>query len=118
MFRIMCSFLIVFFIVFEISQFVRFIKRFDVPNELPEKTDAVVTLAGGRGRIQSGIELCRKFKPKICLLSGVDKTFQEKNYFKTGELDHISKLQVERKSQSTLENALQAEKILRENNIQ
>ncbi|MBI2026897.1 MAG: YdcF family protein [Deltaproteobacteria bacterium] len=118
MFRIMASFFILFFLVFEVSQFVRFIKRFDVINEQSEKIDAVITLAGGKGRIQSGVDLCEQFKPKLCLLSGVDKTFDEKSYFKAHKLNYVENLKVERKSQSTLENALEAEKFIRDYSIQ
>ena len=49
------------------------------------KTDAIVVLTGGRGRIEEGVRLYREQKARWLFLIGVDPSVQKKDLFKGGD---------------------------------
>lgn len=82
------------------------------------KTDAIVVLAGGRGRIEEGIRLYRAQSTGLLFLVGVDPSvrkgdlFQEKKGERGGE-DVI----LEKSSRNTLENALYARGLIMQRKV-
>src|SRR6266508_2967150 len=73
------------------------------------KTDAIVVLAGGRGRIEEGSRLYREHQARYLFLIGVDPAVRKRELFKgrPGEGDSEGVL-LENVSRNTLENALYA----------
>jgi uncharacterized SAM-binding protein YcdF (DUF218 family) len=87
-------------------------KTFSVrPSE--RKSDAIVVLAGGRGRIEEGIRLYRNQQGRWLFLIGVDPLVRKGDLFRdrnsAGEGDKVI---LEKVSRNTLENALYARDII------
>jgi len=82
------------------------------------RTDAIVVLAGGRGRIEEGVRLYREQPGSALFLIGVDPTvrkgdlFRERRGERGGEDVYLEKV-----SRNTLENALYARQILERHNV-
>jgi len=74
--------------------------------------DAIVVLAGGEGRIQEAIDLYEQHKPSYLIISGVGKKFNIKKYSAKTDLSIDEAVIIERFSESTVENAIEAFKIL------
>ncbi len=70
------------------------------------KTDAIVVLTGGRGRIEEGVRLYRGEKARWLFLIGVDPSVQKRDLFKKGDVDSDGDgIILEKVSRNTLENA-------------
>jgi uncharacterized SAM-binding protein YcdF (DUF218 family) len=70
------------------------------------KTDAIVVLTGGRGRIEEGVRLYREQKARWLFLIGVDPSVQKKDLFKGGDGEMKGEgVILEKVSRNTLENA-------------
>lgn len=82
------------------------------------KADAIVVLAGGRGRIDSGLELFEKERGGYLIIVGADKGASLESIFfkKTVRLDK-KKIILEKESASTYENAQETKKIIESMNI-
>ncbi|MBI5874238.1 MAG: YdcF family protein [Deltaproteobacteria bacterium] len=82
------------------------------------KADAIVVLAGGRGRVDSGLELFEKKKGDYLIIVGADKgaTLESIFFKKTVRLDK-RKIILEKESASTYENAQETKKIIESMNI-
>ena len=76
--------------------------------------DAIIVLAGGEGRIQEAIDLYERHKPSFFIISGVGKKFNIKKYFLKSDLSADKAVMIERHSQSTVENAIESAKILKD----
>ncbi|TWJ26372.1 YdcF family protein [Geobacter argillaceus] len=82
------------------------------------RTDAIVVLAGGRGRIEEGVRLYREQPGSALFLIGVDPTvrkgdlFRERRGERGGEDVYLEKV-----SRNTLENALYARQILERHQV-
>lgn len=76
-------------------------------------TDAIVVLAGGRGRIEEGIKLYRAHRARWLFLVGVDPSVRKKDLFreKSGERGGEDVL-LENVSRNTLENAIHARDLI------
>lgn len=82
------------------------------------KADAIVVLAGGRGRIDSGLELFEKQRGDYLIIVGVDKDASpESIFFKKSVRFDKKKIILEKESTSTYENAQEAKKIIESMNI-
>jgi uncharacterized SAM-binding protein YcdF (DUF218 family) len=77
------------------------------------KTDAIVVLAGGKGRVEEGVRLYREQQGKYLFLIGVDPTVRKSDLFRerTGERGSEGVF-LEKVSRNTLENALYARDLL------
>jgi uncharacterized SAM-binding protein YcdF (DUF218 family) len=77
------------------------------------KTDAIVVLAGGRGRVEEGIRLYRGQTAHWLFLIGVDPSVQKKDLLKGGnrEIDEEGVI-LEKVSRNTLENAFYARDLI------
>ncbi len=77
------------------------------------KTDAIVVLAGGRGRIEEGVRLYREHQARYLFLIGVDPSVRKSDLFRErrGEEGGEGVL-LEKVSRNTLENALYARDLI------
>jgi uncharacterized SAM-binding protein YcdF (DUF218 family) len=73
------------------------------------KADAIVVLAGGRGRVEEGIRLYREGKGQTLYLIGVDPAVRKRDLVRELPGDRIV---LENVSRNTLENALYARDLL------
>ncbi len=82
------------------------------------QTDAIVVLAGGRGRVEEGIRLYREGKGNLLFLIGVSPAvrkidlFQERPGGRSG--DHVF---LEKVSRNTLENAIYARELILQHRV-
>jgi uncharacterized SAM-binding protein YcdF (DUF218 family) len=73
------------------------------------KTDAIVVLAGGRGRIEEGVKLYKSGQGRLLLLIGVDPAVRKRELFQ-GE--RAGNVYLENVSRNTVENALFARDLI------
>jgi len=79
-----------------------------------KKSDAIVVLTGGRGRITEGISLLREGAAKVLILSGVNTKADLKGIFPEGLKKKVTKrIILEKKSKDTYENAVEVKKIMK-----
>jgi uncharacterized SAM-binding protein YcdF (DUF218 family) len=87
-------------------------KTFSV-KERELKADAIVVLAGGRGRVEEGLRLYRENKGRWLLFIGVDRTVQKKDLLKRGDGERNENgIILEKVSRNTLENAFYARDLI------
>ncbi len=82
------------------------------------KTDAIVVLAGGRGRVEEGTRLYHENRGQWLLLIGVDPSVRKGDLYRErkGERDGEAVI-LEKVSRNTLENALYARNLIVQRNI-
>jgi uncharacterized SAM-binding protein YcdF (DUF218 family) len=82
------------------------------------RSDAIVVLAGGRGRIEEGVRLYRENEARYLFLIGVDPAVRKGDLFREqqGERDGEGVI-LEKVSRNTLENALYARDLLSRKDI-
>ncbi len=82
------------------------------------KTDAIVVLAGGRGRVEEGTRLYHENRGQWLLLIGVDPSVRKGDLYRErkGERDSEAVI-LEKVSRNTLENALYARNLIVQRNI-
>jgi uncharacterized SAM-binding protein YcdF (DUF218 family) len=87
-------------------------KTFSV-REREVNADAIVVLAGGRGRVEEGLRLYRENRARWLFFIGVDRTVQKGDLLKRGEgnMDE-SGIILEKVSRNTLENAFYARDLI------
>ena len=77
------------------------------------KTDAIVVLAGGKGRVEEGIRLYRSNKARWLFLVGVDPLVRKNELFKEKKGERGGEdVFLEQASRNTLENALYARDLI------
>lgn len=82
------------------------------------KTDAIVVLAGGRGRIEEGVKLYRDNRARWLFLIGVDPTVRKSDLFKERRGERSGEgVILENVSRNTLENALYARDMITKKDI-
>jgi uncharacterized SAM-binding protein YcdF (DUF218 family) len=82
------------------------------------KTDAIVVLTGGRGRVEEGVRLYREQKARWLFLIGVDPSVQKKDLFKGGEGEMKGEgVILEKISRNTLENAFYSRDLIMKKDI-
>ncbi len=82
------------------------------------KTDAIVVLAGGRGRIEEGVRLYRANKGHWLLLIGVDPSVRKGDLFRERQGERGGEdVILEKVSRNTLENALYARNLIAQHKI-
>lgn len=98
--------------------FVDFVYKTFSVQQRDVKTDAVVVLAGGKGRIEEGIKLYREGKGKRLFLIGVDPSVRKSDLYKElpGERG-ADEVHLENVSRNTLENAIMARQLLLQYNV-
>ena len=81
------------------------------------KTDAIVVLTGGRGRIEEGVRLYREHQARYLFLIGVDPAVRKGDLFKERTGEEGEGVFLEKVSRNTLENALYAREMILKNKI-
>jgi uncharacterized SAM-binding protein YcdF (DUF218 family) len=83
-----------------------------------KRVDAIVVLTGGTGRADLGLELLRQGLGGVLILSGVNRDADVDSIFLTGlaELERLSVI-LEKKSESTFENAMEVTGILSDRHL-
>lgn len=104
------------FVIFLIATAVLFVdfayKTFSV-RQRDIATDAIVVLAGGRGRVEEGIRLFREKKGDYLFLIGVDPLVRKQELFRDREGEQLAaRVFLEKASRNTLENALYGREII------
>jgi uncharacterized SAM-binding protein YcdF (DUF218 family) len=80
--------------------------------------DAVVVLAGGKGRIEEGVRLYREGKGERLFLIGVDPSVKKADLYKEVEGQRSSEqVYLEKVSRNTLENAIFARELILKDNV-
>lgn len=75
--------------------------------QISKKADAIVVLAGGKGRIEEGIRLFRESRAEYLFLIGVDPSVRKSDLYRSQPGDPPSeKVILEKASRNTLENAI------------
>lgn len=81
-------------------------------------TDAIVVLAGGRGRVEEGVRLFREKKGNYLFLIGVDPLVRKQELFRDREGENLAdRVILEKASRNTLENALYGREIIARKDI-
>ncbi|KAF0220639.1 MAG: hypothetical protein FD174_963 [Geobacteraceae bacterium] len=82
------------------------------------KPDAVVVLAGGRGRIEEGVRLYRDREARWLFLIGVDPSVRKSDLFRERQGEKFGdRVILEKVSRNTLENALYARDMIAKKDI-
>lgn len=89
--------------------FVDFVYKTFSLSQRDVKTEAIVVLTGGRGRIEEGIRLYREGKGRLLFLIGVDPLVKKRELFVGEGADHVF---LEKSSRNTLENAIFARDLI------
>lgn len=93
--------------------FIDFVYKTFSVSQRTDKTDAIVVLAGGRGRVEEGVRLYREHQASYLFLIGVDPSVRKSDLFRErkggagGEGVFLEKV-----SRNTLENALYARNMI------
>ena len=96
-----------------VALFVDFtVKTFSVKPR-PVKTDAILVLAGGRGRVEEGIRLYREGQGRYLFLIGVDPSVRKGDLFRERQGEPGGEgVFLEKVSRNTLENALYGRELI------
>lgn len=111
-FRGLFSILVIFSVVVVVL-FVDFAYKTFSVRQRDIATDAIVVLAGGRGRVEEGVRLFREQKGKYLFLIGVDPLVRKRELFRDRQGEDLSeRVFLEKASRNTLENALYGREII------
>jgi uncharacterized SAM-binding protein YcdF (DUF218 family) len=89
--------------------FVDFVYKTFSLSQREVRTDAVVVLAGGRGRVEEGVKLYREGKGRLLFLVGVDPLVKKGELFQGEGAEDVF---LEKVSRNTLENAIFARDLI------
>jgi uncharacterized SAM-binding protein YcdF (DUF218 family) len=89
--------------------FVDFVYKTFSLSQRDVQTDAIVVLAGGRGRIEEGIKLYQAGQGHMLFLIGVDPTVKKRELYHG---DRPENVYLEKVSRNTLENAIYARDLI------
>jgi uncharacterized SAM-binding protein YcdF (DUF218 family) len=89
--------------------FVDFVYKTFSLSQREVQTDAVVVLAGGRGRVEEGVKLYREGKGHLLFLIGVDPLVKKRDLYTGAGADNVF---LEKNSRNTLENAIYARDLI------
>lgn len=97
-----------FIIVIIVISFWRFSLEFYRVYSLPSQIEAIVVLTGGKGRLQYALKLLEQSQAKVLFIAGAGTGLSF--IFSKEELESmdLSKIYLDQKSQSTVQNALEA----------
>jgi uncharacterized SAM-binding protein YcdF (DUF218 family) len=75
--------------------------------QISVKADAIVVLAGGKGRVEEGVRLFRESRAKYLFFIGVDPSVRKSDLYRPQPGDpYAEKVMLEKASRNTLENAI------------
>lgn len=82
------------------------------------QVDAIVVLAGGKGRVEEGVRLFREGRARWLFLVGVDPTVRKTDLYRQQPGDPAAeRVVLEKASRNTLENALYGRDVLQEKGV-
>lgn len=82
------------------------------------KADAIVVLAGGKGRVDEGVRLFRKGEAQYLLFVGVDPSVRKGDLYRPQQNDPpADRVILEKASRNTLENAIFGRDVIARHNI-
>jgi len=82
------------------------------------KADAIVVLAGGKGRVEEGIRLFRESRARYLYFIGVDPSVRKSDLYRPRPGDPSSeRVILEKASRNTLENAVLGREVIMQNKI-
>ncbi|WP_306533192.1 YdcF family protein [Geobacter sp.] len=111
-FRGLFSILVIFLVVVAVL-FVDFAYKTFSVRQRDIHADAIVVLAGGRGRVEEGVRLFREKKGDYLFLIGVDPVVRKQDLFRDREGEALAdRVFLEKASRNTLENALYGREII------
>ncbi|HEY6872617.1 MAG TPA: YdcF family protein [Geobacteraceae bacterium] len=111
------SLLVIFLLVLAVL-FVDFTYKTFSVNRRNVKADAIVVLAGGRGRVEEGVRLYREHQGRYLFLIGVDPSVRKSDLFRERRGEGGGEgVFLEKVSRNTLENALYARDMLLKNEV-
>ncbi|MBP1751308.1 MAG: YdcF-like protein of unknown function [Geobacteraceae bacterium] len=107
------TFLLFLFLLVAVGLFVDFAYQTFSFRPRDTKTDAIVVLTGGRGRVEEGIKLYREHRAVWLFLIGVDPSVRKADLFRESRGQRGGEgVYLEKVSRNTLENALQAKEFI------
>jgi len=116
-FRGLFSILVIFLVVVAVL-FVDFAYKTFSVRQRDIHADAIVVLAGGRGRVEEGVRLFREKKGNFLFLIGVDPVVRKQDLFREREGEALAdRVFLEKASRNTLENALYGREIIARKDI-
>ncbi len=81
--------------------------------QTPVKADAIVVLAGGKGRVDEGVRLYREHRANYLFLIGVDPSVRKSDFYRPRPGDPSPDgVILERASRNTLENAMLGREVI------
>ncbi|MBI5598356.1 MAG: YdcF family protein [Deltaproteobacteria bacterium] len=103
------------YIIYLFSSFIGDVRAIDAI-EARGKADAIVVLTGGLGRTEVGLKLLSSGTAGLMILSGVHEDAELESIFFNKKLSENDKLNIilEKKSRSTIENAIEVRRIFEE----
>lgn len=82
------------------------------------KTDAIVVLTGGKGRVVEGVRLYRQGTAHYLIIVGADPAVRKSDIYKANPGDPTTDgVILEKNSRNTLENAIYGREVIKKNNI-
>jgi uncharacterized SAM-binding protein YcdF (DUF218 family) len=81
------------------------------------KTDAIVVLTGGRGRVEEGVRLFRERKGEWLFFIGVDPAVRKSDLFRKLPAVDEERVLLEKVSRNTLENSLYARELILQHGV-
>ncbi|MBI5643820.1 MAG: YdcF family protein [Deltaproteobacteria bacterium] len=103
------------YVLYLFSNFIGDVREIEPVYEVT-KADAIVVLTGGIGRTEEGLNLLKKGGGSMLILSGVHEDADLDSIFFNKKINDSDKLRIvlDKKSSSTLENALEVRKLIEE----
>ena len=111
--------LVVIAVIVIMALFVDFTYKTFSAAQKPVKVDAIVVLAGGKGRVEEGIRLFRSGGGRWLYFIGVDPSVRKSDLYKPRPGDPSADfVLLEKSSRNTLENAIYGRELLMSNGVQ
>jgi uncharacterized SAM-binding protein YcdF (DUF218 family) len=105
--------LAIIFVVVVAVLFIDFTYKTFSYRQTPVKTDAIVVLAGGKGRVDEGVRLYRERRAAYLFLIGVDPSVRKSDLYRPRPGDPSAEgVILERASRNTLENAILGREVI------
>jgi uncharacterized SAM-binding protein YcdF (DUF218 family) len=96
-----------------VALFVDFTYKTFSARQKPVKVDAIVVLAGGKGRVDEGVRLYREGKGRMLFFIGVDPSVRRSDLYRPRSGDpSADNVYLENASRNTLENAIYGKELL------
>ena len=83
-----------------------------------QTADAIVVLAGGKGRVEEGVHLFREYRAKYLFFIGVDPSVRKSDLYRPRRGDpSMENVVLEKSSRNTLENSIFGRDVIVQNGV-